>query len=147
MAPQPGETEDSTARFGTISGASAATAVTGAAAALLAQARPDLDAAELRGALVGSARQLAGEPRTAQGAGALDLGAAAAAELAADTTTLAFHETAAGAWREAQSIRIRNISTRARPIRLRGAVDGGAPACVSRRIRPRSGSSPGPPAP
>ncbi|MGZ8695133.1 MAG: S8 family serine peptidase, partial [Gaiellaceae bacterium] len=126
LAPQPGDTEDSTARFGTISGASAATAVTGAAAALLAQARPDLDAAELRGALVGSARQLTGEPRTAQGAGALDLGTAAAAELAADTTTLAFHETASGGWSEAQSIRIRNISTRPVRILLRGTVDGGA---------------------
>jgi minor extracellular serine protease Vpr len=126
VAPQPGETEDSTARFGTISGASAATAVTGAAVALLAQARPDLDAAELRGALVGSARQLAGEPRTAQGAGALDLGAAAAAELAADTTTLAFHQTTSGEWSEAQAIRIRNISSRPVRIRLHGTVDDGA---------------------
>ena len=124
VAPQPGETEDSTARFGTISGASAATAVTGAAVALLAQARPDLDAAELRGALVGSARQLAGQPRTAQGAGVLDVGAAAAAELAADPTTLAFHRTATGPWREAQAFRLRNISSRPVRLRLSGTVDG-----------------------
>ena len=147
LAPQPGETEDSTARFGTISGASAATAVTGAAAALLAQARPELDAAELRGALVGSARELAGDARTAQGAGALDLGAAAAAELAADTTTLAFHETTSGPWREAQAIRIRNISTRPVRVRLRGTVDNGArdvrisahPAAF--RLRPGAGGT------
>jgi minor extracellular serine protease Vpr len=124
VAPQPGETEDSTARFGTISGASAATAVTGAAVALLAQARPDLDAAELRGVLVGSARQLAGQPRAAQGAGALDLGAAAAAELASDPTTLAFHRTALGSWREAQAFRLRNVSSRILRIRLSASVDG-----------------------
>jgi hypothetical protein len=135
LAPEPGETEDSTARFGTISGASAATAVTGAAVALLAQARPDLDAAELRGALVGSARELAGQPRTAQGAGALDLGAAAAAELSSDPTTLAFHRTALGAWRESQAFRLRNVSSRALRIRLSGTVDG-SPDGVALDIHP-----------
>ncbi len=135
VAPQPGQTEDSTARFGTISGASAATAVTGAAVALLAQARPDLDAAELRGALVGSARQLAGQPRTAQGAGSLDVGAAAAAELAADPTTLAFHRAAAGPWREAQAFRLRNISSRTVRLRVSGTVDGD-PDGVALDVRP-----------
>jgi hypothetical protein len=137
VAPQPGQTEDSTARFGTISGASAATAVTGAAAALLAQARPDLDAAELHGVLVGSARALAGEPRTAQGAGVLDLGAAAAAELSSDPTSLAFHGTAVGAWREAQAFRLRNISTRPVHIRVSGVVDGD-PDGAEIKVRPEA---------
>jgi hypothetical protein len=123
-APEPGETEDSTARFGSISGASAATAVAGGAVALLAQARPDLDAAELRGALAGTARPLGSDPRTAQGAGELDLGAAAAAELAADPTTLAFHRTTATDWREAQRVTVRNISTRSLRVTASIAVDG-----------------------
>ncbi|MGZ4651493.1 MAG: S8 family serine peptidase, partial [Kineosporiaceae bacterium] len=136
-APEPGETEDSTARYGAISGASAATAVVGAAAALLAQARPDLDAAELRGALVGTSRPLHGEPRTAQGAGELDLGAAAAAELAADTTTVAFHRTTARDWRETQRIAVRNISTR--PLRVTaGVVVDGDPHGVRVAVYPEA---------
>src|SRR4029078_2615471 len=53
-----------TARYGTLSGSSAAAAVVAGAAALLAEARPDLDAAGLRGALVTSARRdgAGGEP-------------------------------------------------------------------------------------
>ena len=53
----PGRNEGGSARYGTISGSSAAAAVVAGAAALLAQARPDLDAAGLRGALVASARR------------------------------------------------------------------------------------------
>jgi hypothetical protein len=123
-APEPGETEDSTARYGVINGASAATAVVGGAVALLAQARPDLDAAELRGALVGTARPFGNEPPTAEGAGQLDLGAAAAAELAADPTTIAFHRTERRDWREAQRLSVRNISTRPLSVSAAVVVDG-----------------------
>ncbi len=48
----PGRDEDGAARYGTLSGSSAAAALTAGAAALLAQARPDLDAAGLKQALV-----------------------------------------------------------------------------------------------
>ena len=61
---EPGETESGEALFGSISGASAAAAVAGGAAALLAEARPDLQAAELRGALVGAARPLVADSRS-----------------------------------------------------------------------------------
>jgi subtilisin family serine protease len=136
-APEPGETEDSTARYGVINGASAATAVVGGALALLAQARPDLDAAELRGALVGTARPLTGEPPTAEGAGELDVGAAAAAELAADPTTIAFHRTVPAGWRETQRVAVRNISTR--PVRVTAAVTvDGAPKGVIVAPYPRA---------
>ena len=53
----PGRDEDGAARYGTLSGSSAAAALTAGAAALLAQARPDLDAAGLKQALVASARR------------------------------------------------------------------------------------------
>ena len=52
----PGRNEDGAARYGTLSGSSAAAALTAGAAALLAQARPDLDAAGLKQALVASTR-------------------------------------------------------------------------------------------
>ena len=63
----PGRDEDGAARYGTLSGSSAAAALTAGAAALLAQARPDLDAAGLKQALVASARRVPGassEPST-----------------------------------------------------------------------------------
>ena len=50
----PGLNADRTARYATISGTSAATGVAGGAAAALAQARPELDAAALKSALVGT---------------------------------------------------------------------------------------------
>ena len=67
------------ARYGTISGSSAAAAVAGGAAALLADARPDLDAGGLRGALAATVRRVGGA-----GTGNLDLEAASAVELVAD---------------------------------------------------------------
>jgi hypothetical protein len=148
VAPQPGLTEDSTARFGTISGASAATAVTGAAAALLAQARPDLDASELRGALAGSARQLAGESRPRRAPARSTSARRRRPSWPPNPTTLAFHKSAVGAWREAQAFRLRNISSRVLPRsrerdRRRRARRRGR----KRRTRRRSGSSPVPRAP
>ena len=52
----PGRNQDGAARYGTLSGSSASAALTAGAAALLAQARPDLDAPGLKQALVASTR-------------------------------------------------------------------------------------------
>jgi subtilisin family serine protease len=135
VAPEPARAEDATAGFGTISGTSAATAVAAAAVALLAQARPELDAADLRGVLIGSAHPLRTAARTAQGAGVLDLGAAAAAELSAEPATLAFDRTAPRNWRESQAIVVRNVSTRSLRVVARGLVDGQPPG-TSMRVHP-----------
>ncbi|MBD0348796.1 MAG: S8 family serine peptidase [Thermoleophilia bacterium] len=135
LTSEPGENEDASPRYTTLSGASAAAGVAGAAAALLAEARPDLDAAELKGALVGAARPLAGEARTAQGAGLLDVGAAAASELAAEPSTLAFHRSRTSMWREGQSFVVRNVSTRPLRVSLHASVDG-EPEGVSLRVYP-----------
>ena len=83
LTAEPGRNADASPRFGTASGSSAAAAVVAGAAALLVQARPSLDAVALKGLLVGAGRPLHGEPLTAQGAGLVDVGAAAAAETAA----------------------------------------------------------------
>ena len=56
----PGRNEGGAARYGTLSGSSAAAAIVAGSAALLAQARPDLDAAGLRSALVATSRPLPG---------------------------------------------------------------------------------------
>jgi hypothetical protein len=132
LAAEPGENENGTARYGIVSGSSAAAAVVAGSAALLAQARSDLDALSLKGVLVGSAQPLAGESVRAQGAGVVDLGAAAAAELAVSPTTLAF-----GGRADALSRRllvVRNVSTRVLDVRVRSAPLRASVARV--RLRP-----------
>ena len=66
-----------------VNGSSAAAAVVAGAAALLAQARPRLDAARLRGLLAGTAHALPDGAVTAQGTGLVDASAAASAAVAA----------------------------------------------------------------
>jgi len=116
----------------TVDGTSAAAATVAGAAALLAQARPGLDAAELAGLLAGTARPLRADRLTAQGAGLLDVQAAAAAPLAAAPATLAL--------RRDGSIELTLASTSPHMIRATLAVrrlDHGA-AALRVAIRPRT---------
>jgi minor extracellular serine protease Vpr len=99
-------------QFATVSGSSAAAAVAAGAAALLAEARPEASAETLHSLLVGGGRRLPGAPLAAQGAGVLDLGRAAAAELVADPSTLAFGRGTREGWRGDAVVRLRNVSSR-----------------------------------
>jgi subtilase family protein/peptidase inhibitor I9 len=92
----PGEHNNGSARFGTVNGSSVAAATTAGALALLAEARPALNAFELKGVLTGAARPLRNAPVTSQGAGLLDLRAAASAPVSADPATLALAPAAPG---------------------------------------------------
>jgi minor extracellular serine protease Vpr len=116
LTSDPGRNPDASPRYGTASGSSAAAAVVAGAAALLAQARPSLDAVALKGLLVGAARPIAGEDLNAQGAGLVDIGAAAAAEVAAAPATLTFPPASGEGWRGTRLLTLRNVSTR--PVRL-----------------------------
>jgi subtilisin family serine protease len=112
-----GANPDGSARYATATGTSAAAAVTAGAAALLAQARPGLSAAELKSLLVGNASRLerSGEspaPVTTQGAGLLDLAGAAAGELAVEPATLAFGRADGPGWSSTRTVRLRNLSSR-----------------------------------
>jgi subtilisin family serine protease len=82
-----GRTPGGSARYGSVSGSSAAAAVVAGAAAVLAQARPDLGAAGLKAALIGSARPLSRSPAAVFGV--VDPEAAAARELLADPPRVA----------------------------------------------------------
>jgi len=137
----PGRAEDGTARYSSLSGSSAAAAVVAGAAALLAQARPDLDASALKGVLVGAAQALPRESVAAQGAGQLDLGAAYPAEAAALPTTLSFGRASGEGWHATRKLVVRNLSSR--PLRVgvvaderdRGGARGLVFAFAPRRIR------------
>jgi hypothetical protein len=108
-------------RYASVSGSSAAAAVVAGAGALLAQARPELDASALKALLVGTARAISGDSVAAQGAGMLDLGAAAVGEAAVLPTTLSFDRSAAPQWQATRRLLVRNLSSR--PLRLRIAAD------------------------
>ena len=110
---EPGANADGSARYGTVNGTSAAAALVAGSAALLAQARPYLDADALKGLLVGAARPLPDDPVTAQGAGLIDLGGATATEVAATPASLALGRADRKGWRtENQEFVLRNVSFR-----------------------------------
>ncbi|MEI7760311.1 MAG: S8 family serine peptidase [Thermoleophilia bacterium] len=103
----PGRNDDGAARYGTISGTSAAAALTAGAAALLAQARPDLDAAGLKQSLVATARRSGGST-----VGTVDPSAAAAIELVAAPPTVALGSVFAKDTEVGRVVTLRNTSRR-----------------------------------
>ena len=135
----PGRGEGGAARYGTISGSSAAAAVVAGAAALLADARPDLDAGALRGALVASARRGV----SGAGAGSVDLEAASAVELVADPPVAALGALVAPGTPARGTVTLRNVSRRPLVVRLRrGAATTGVTVTTSReRVVLRPGAS------
>ena len=114
----PGANPDGSPRFATLNGSSAAAAAVAGAVALLAEARPSVDSAGLKGLLVGTATPLAGDSVAAQGSGLVDVGLAAAAEVAASPATLSLGRAGGAGWRATQTITLRNLSTRVLRLRL-----------------------------
>jgi subtilisin family serine protease len=133
---EPSVTSSESTRYGTVNGSSAAAAAVAGAAAVLAQARPSLRAAGLRSVLVGSARRLSGTSVPSEGAGLVSLGGAAAAELAAEPTTLAFGNARAAGLKRWQSVVVRNVSTRPVRVRVRFAPYAQGAAAVEFRAFP-----------
>jgi subtilisin family serine protease len=115
-----GRFQGGAARYGAISGTSAAAAVVAGSVALLAQARPDLDAAALKSALVASAAPFAGDSG-AGGAGLIDVQRAAAVELLADPPLPALGSALARDAEVGRRITIRNVSRRRLDVVLRPA--------------------------
>ena len=109
---EPGRNEDGTARYGTVNGTSAAAAVTAGAAALLAQARPELDARALKGALVGTAALPDDTGLTESGGALPDLTRAAATEIVAEPAALSFGPVTASDTEPVRTLVVRNVSTR-----------------------------------
>jgi hypothetical protein len=126
MTSEPSVSEDGTPAYGTVNGSSGAAATVAGAAALLAQARPDLDAGALRSLLAGYGRPLEETSVLEQGNGLVDVGAAASGELATDPTALAFGPAARPNWQGTQRLTIRNLSTRSLDLRASVPQSGGA---------------------
>jgi subtilisin family serine protease len=112
--------------FATVNGTSAAAASVAGAAVLLAQARPSLDAVELKSLLVAYSQTIPGAPSTEQGAGSLNLGLSAAGEVAAAPTSLAFGSWTGPAWSSTQTIVAHNVSSHSLQISVAALADTGA---------------------
>jgi len=134
---EPGANSDSSARYGTVNGTSGAAALVAGAAALLAQARPDLDAQALKSLIVGSARPLANDRVTAQGAGLLDIGGATATEVAPLPSSLTFGRADSSRWRKVQELELRNVSIRPLRLSLEMRVAREGAAAVEFEISPK----------
>ncbi|MBA3366600.1 MAG: S8 family serine peptidase [Actinobacteria bacterium] len=132
---EPGVNGEGAPRYGTVNGSSAAAAAVAGAAALIAQARRGVDARALRGLLVGSARPLL-EPVVAQGAGLVDVGAAAAAELAVEPAALALPTVRGAAWRTTRTVRLRNLSARPLRVSLEAVVEHGRASGLKIAVTP-----------
>jgi hypothetical protein len=134
---EPGANTDGSARYGTVNGTSASAALVTGAAALLAQARPYLDAAALKSLLVGAARPLSDEPVAAQGAGLLDLGGATATEVAASPASLGLGRAGSRRWRTEQELVLRNVSFRRLLLSAAVSVSHEGAAAVQFDVRPQ----------
>src|SRR5947207_145855 len=131
MTSEPSAAEDGTAAYGTVNGSSAAAATVAGAAALLAEARPDLEARALRSILAGYAQPFPDAPVTAQGTGLVDVGASAAAEVETDPTSLAFGPAARPNWSSVQKVKVRSVSNRLLYLRVALPQAGGAGLALS----------------
>ncbi|MGH3066230.1 MAG: S8 family serine peptidase [Gaiellaceae bacterium] len=108
---EPGRGDEGEIRFGTVSGTSAAAAVTAGVAAILAEGRPSVNAVGLHGLLVGSAQRSDLDP-TASGAGLVDLRGAVQLEAYADPAILSFGNVSAASTELERVVRVHNVSTR-----------------------------------
>jgi subtilisin family serine protease len=134
---EPGANADGSARFGTVNGTSAAAALVAGSAALLAQARPYLDADALKSLLVGAARPLPADPVTAQGVGLIDLGGATATEVGASPASLALGRAGSRSWRTEQEFVLRNVSFRRLILSLDVSVAQEGAAALRFDVRPQ----------
>jgi subtilisin family serine protease len=134
------------AAYATVTGSSAAAAAVAGAAALVSEARPSLDASELAGVLVGSARPLGSagilEPVAAQGAGLVDPAGAARAELAAAPAHVTLGPLTAKVSTAEATVSIANVSSRL--LRVRLSLEGsegpaGSPTLDPQRLVLRPG--------
>jgi Subtilase family len=121
----------------TVDGSSVAAAVTAGAAALLAQTRPSLGADALAGLLIGTAREVPNDPVTAQGAGEVDVGAAAAGELAASPPTLALGTSTFAGRKIHTGFTLTNVSSRIVRATLAIRTQHEGAATVDFAVRPR----------
>ena len=140
----PGADASGTSRFVGVNGSSAAAAVVAGVAAQLAEARPDLDAAGLRAALVGTAAPVPHAYPESAGAGIVDPGRAATVELAPSLSSISFGRGGGDGWQARRRLIVRSVSARPVTVYLtaRLPANGGISLDVTpKRVSLRPGAS------
>ena len=132
----PGANADGSSRFVTVNGSSVAAATVAGAAALVAQARPQLAADALKGVLVGAGQPLPNTPVAMQGAGMVDPGGAVSSELAASPSALALGRATGAGWSVRAGLTLTNLSTRGVSISVRADTQLEGAAEVDFRLSP-----------
>lgn len=135
VSAMPGADHDGRSPLVSVSGGSAAAAVTAGLAARLAQARPALDAEGLRSALVGTARAIGRPVTTVHGTGLVDAGRAAEVEVVTSPATVSFGRASGDGWVGRRALLLRNVSTR--PVTVYLAERGSLPGIVFELSRRR----------
>jgi subtilisin family serine protease len=100
-------------RYATVTGTSAAAAVAAGAAALVAQGRPELDAAALKAVLVGGAEPLqadSSEPANGEGSGLVSPASSLGAAIAIEPASLAFGQARGPRWQAERTVSVRNLT-------------------------------------
>jgi minor extracellular serine protease Vpr len=137
---EPGRSDEGDVRYGTVSGTSAAAAVTAGAAAVLAGARPRASAVDLFSLLVGSAQATAAP--SISWVGRVDVQAAVQQEVVVEPATVTFGPVSRGSLAIERTVVVRNVSTRRLFIPFQGSSDEGVEvASVSSGLRLRPGAS------
>jgi subtilisin family serine protease len=135
-------TADGEPQFTSVTGTSVAAASAAGAAALLADARPGLSAADLASLLTGSSGRTGAAP-AAGGTGAVDPGASAAGEVAASETALSFGPWNGPRWHRTRILFLHDVSTRPLTVaitsssRLVGVEPGSVELKPGRTVRVR----------
>jgi subtilisin family serine protease len=134
----PGGTADGSPRFTTVNGTSAAAATVAGAVALLAEARPSVSSAGLKGLLVGTATPISGDSVASQGGGLVNVGLAASAEVASSPATLSLGRAGGRGWQATETIALRNLSTRRLRLRIAPRYANEGAAAVKMSVTPRT---------
>jgi len=119
---EPGKTAGGDPNFAAVSGSSVAAAVAAGAAALVAQSRPDLDAAALQAALAQTAQRDTGAERGS--VGTVDVAAASGTEVVVTPPAIAFGVPLGVGNQVNADITVRNVSRRRLAITLDPAETG-----------------------
>src|ERR687887_640858 len=137
-----GRNEDGTPHFGTINGSSGAAAVVAGAAPLPPHLQPTLSPPALSTPVPGPAPLLPHRRPRAGGGRPVSGGAAAATELTAQPTTLAFGNARGDGWHSIQRLTLHNVSSRLFRVRIRSVGQGGLEIVPKpARVRLKPGSS------
>jgi hypothetical protein len=127
--------------YATVTGTSAAAAVAAGAAALVAQGRPELDAAALKAVLVGGAEPLGANssgPANEQEPGLVSPASSLGAVIAIEPASLAFGRAAGSRWQAERTVSVLNLTGKTLAVSFSVLSDAGSRFAAGFSVHPTS---------